>query len=76
MTNAEKKTKLFNMIMDAQAGCKPVQFSITDRHQEYVSATIYDAAYFALMKLFEACEKDPRFARIEVNHGEMMIICW
>ncbi len=76
MTNAEKKAKLFNMIMDAQVGCRPVQFSISDRHQDFVSATIYDAPSFALVKLFEACDKDRCFARIEVNHGELMIVCW
>lgn len=76
MTRAEKKNKLFNMIMEAQAGCSPVMFSINDRHIENVSATIYEAASYAMLKIVEACEKEPGFARIEVNHGEVMIICW
>ena len=72
----EKKTKLFNMIMEAQIGCSPIQFSINDIYQENVSASIYEAPAFAFIRLCRACDKEPGFARIEVHHGAVMIICW
>lgn len=76
MTAKEKKQKLFEMIMESQVNCRPVQFSISDRHCESVVATIHDAPSNAMMKLFAYAEMHPEFARIEVNNSELNIVCW
>lgn len=69
----EKKMMLFEKVMKAQEGCKPIQFSIEVTDYD-VRLTIHDACNNVLKRLTGSLWNEEY--RIEVNNNHFQMIAW